>query len=145
MQSRLARYGRRESPKLDLSSEPKHEHPQDQDAYGLHQLAYKYMGARTLLVFVCQQGKAGRMQRMKTRGLDESCLIGKAGICLEAGVICHRMFPALPYFIRLCKLHVAGEPRATSGVCQERWMAWMMMLVVVTERPESVPAKAKSI
>ena len=41
------------------------------------------MGARTLLVSVCQQGKAGQVQRMKTGGSDESCLIGRAEICLD--------------------------------------------------------------
>ena len=43
-----------------------------------------------------------------------------------------------------CNLHVAAEAGSQSGIFfPERWMAWMMS-IVVAGRSESVPAKAKS-
>ena len=44
----------------------------------------------------CQQGKAGPVQRMKTPGQDQSCLVGRAEILLGR-VIGYRMFLGLPY------------------------------------------------
>ena len=89
-------------------------------------------------MFVCQQGKAERVQRMKSE--DRTSPVSLEGLKFAWMFVCYRMFPALPYSDATCMWPLSWEPlRGLPGAVESTDDEF-----AVTERSESVPAKAKS-